>query len=274
MSSASVDGRTRAASVLGVPAHGDPVAVSQLVDCVLVCVPDSALASVVSSLTARPASSSPIRLRIVSTSALGGLHALAPLADAGHDVGVLHPIASVADHDAGPGALSGAGAAVGAAGDAARTLVHALAHALELHPFDLHDDAWSLHAAACTLAANGPAVLLAAAEDLAAEAHVHPEVARAAYGRLAASSVARAVRLGPIASLSGPVLRGDAAAIAAQVTAARGSSSQIDALYIPIVATAANQAFTAGRIEMNAHRAVLEAILDPTQFVDPPGSTT
>jgi len=271
VSSATVDGRARAARVLGVPAHEDPVAATQLVDCVLVCVPDDELAHVVQVLAARPSDSSPMQLRVISTSAHGGLAALAPLAAAGHDVGVLHPVASVSDHDAGAAALTGAGAAVGAGTDAVRTMVHALAHALELRPFDLADDAWALHAAACTLAANGPAVLLAAAEELAAEAHVHPDVARAAYGRLAASSVDRAGRVGPIASLAGPVLRGDAAAVAEQVVAVRASTNQADALYIPIVATAANQAFTAGRIDMDVHRALLEAILDPTQFVDPPG---
>ncbi len=268
VSSASVEGRDRASRVLGVPAHEDPVAASQLVDCLIVCVPDDALAGVVAQLAARPSTSSPIRLRIVATSAHGSMDALAPLAGAGHDVGVLHPVASVADHDAGPDALAGAGAAIGASDDAMGTFLHALAHALELRPFDLGTDAraWALHAAACTLAANGPAVLLAAADDLAVEAGIHEGVARGAYGRLAASAIDRAVRTSPVASLAGPVLRGDAAAVAAQVTAVRASSSQADALFIPIVASAANHAFTAGRIDMDAHRAVLEAILDPTQF--------
>ena len=187
-------------------------------------------------------------------------------------VGVLHPVASISDHDVGPDALAGAGAAVGAPDDASRTFLHALAHALSLRPFDLAPDpgTWALHAACCTLAANGPAVLLAAVDELAAQAALHEGVARGAYGRLAASAVERAVRIGPVESLAGPILRGDAAAVAAQVAAVRASGSQADALFIPIVATAANQAFTAGRLDMDAHRAVLEAILDPTQFVDPP----
>jgi predicted short-subunit dehydrogenase-like oxidoreductase (DUF2520 family) len=272
VSSATPEGRDRASKLLGVPAHDDPVAASQLVDCLLLCVPDDALAGVVDHLTGRPPRSTPIHLRVVSTSALGGVDVLAPLAAAGHDVGVLHPVASVADHDTPPDALAGAGAAVGAGDDATRTFLHALAHALGLRPFDIGTDhvAWALHAACCTLTANGPATLLAAADELAADAGLHPGVARAAYGRLAASAVDRATRTEPVASLAGPILRGDATAVAAQVSAVRASASQADALFIPVVATAANQAFTAGRIDMEAHRSVLEAILDPTQFVDPP----
>ncbi len=272
VAAATAEGRDRATRVLGVPAHEDPVAASQLVDCLLLCVPDDALPAVVQQLRGRPPRSVPIHLRIVSTSARGGIDVLAPLAGPNHDLGVLHPVASVADHDADPDALAGAGAAIGAADEATRTFLHALAHALALRPFDLGTGAgtWALHAACCTLAGNGPAVLLASVDELAAEASLHEGVARGAYGRLAASAVERAVRIGPVESLAGPILRGDAAAVAAQVAAVRVSGSQADALFIPIVATAANQAFTAGRLDMDAHRAVLEAILDPTQFVDPP----
>lgn len=272
VAAATAEGRDRATRMLGVPAHDDPVAVSQLVDCLLLCVPDDALAGVIAQLAGRPPRSTPIQLRVVSTSALGGIDALAPLAAVGHDVGVLHPIASLSDHDAAPDALAGAGAAVGAPDEATRTFLHALAHALALRAFDLGADpaSWALHAACCTLAANGPAVMLASVDELAAEASLHEGVARGAYGRLAASAVERAVRIGPIESLAGPIMRGDAAAVAAQVAAVRASGSQVDALFIPIVATAANHAFTAGRLDMDTHRAVLEAILDPTQFVDPP----
>ncbi|MCB0879016.1 MAG: DUF2520 domain-containing protein [Thermoleophilia bacterium] len=265
-SSASAEGRERASKLLEVPVHEDPVAVTQQVDCVLLCVPDHAMAEVVARVaTQRPDDASPIRLRVVSMSAFGGLALLDPLVDAGHEVAVLHPMASINDDDA---VLSGAGAAVGSANDAMRTMAHALAHALELHPFDLADEAWALHAAACTFAANGATALMSAIEDLAAEAGEHPEMARAAYGQLAMVAIDRAMRLGTVPALAGPILRGDAGAVAAQLTAVRGSASQTDALFIPIVATIANRAFTSGRIGMDAHREVLEAVLDPTQFED------
>lgn len=265
-SSETTRGREHAARLLQVPVHEDPIAATQQVDCVLLCVPDDALEAVVRQLARRPDSASPMQLRVVGTSAHGGLAALEPLAAAGHSTGVLHPVASVSERDGDPAVLAGAGAAVGAADAAERTLLHALAHALGMHPFDLAEEAWASHAAACTLAANGPAALLAAADDLAHEAGLHAGIARSAYGRLAATAVDRAVREGAVTSLAGPIMRGDAAALAAQVAAVRASSSEVDALFIPVVATIANRAFTSGRLDMRSHRELLEAILDPTQF--------
>jgi predicted short-subunit dehydrogenase-like oxidoreductase (DUF2520 family) len=204
----------------------------------------------------------------VGTSAYGGLDLLQPLVDAGHEIGVLHPMASVATATDDIAVLAGAGAAVGAHDDAMRTLLHGLAHVLDLHAIDMPGDAWPLHAAACTFAANGATALVAATEDLAEEAGLHPDVARAAYGRLAIMALDRAAHLGATAALAGPVLRGDATAIAAQVAAVRSSTVQVDALFIPIVASIANRAFTSGRIDMATHRELLEAVLDPSQFDD------
>jgi predicted short-subunit dehydrogenase-like oxidoreductase (DUF2520 family) len=268
VSSATAEGRAAATRLLDVPAHEDPVAATLQVDCVLLCVPDDDRPAVVAALAKRPADASPLRLRIVSTSAVGGTRGLQALADLGHDVGVLHPMTSVVRREDGPAVLTGAGAAIGADDDATRTLLYALAHALDLHPFDLDAGAWALHAAACTIAANGATALVGAIEDLAADAGIHPDVARAAYGRLAVAALDRAAREGSVAALTGPVLRGDAAAVAEQVRAVRDSSSQVDALFIPIVASIANRAFTSGRLEMQAHREVLEAVLDPSQFTD------
>lgn len=268
VSSASPAGREQATRLLDVPAHDDPIAATLLVDCVLICVPDDAISEVVARITTRSADSSPVRLRIVGTSAYGGLQLLQPLADAGHEIGVLHPMASIATATEDSEVLAGAGAAVGASDDPMRTMLHALAHVLELHAIDLDDAAWPLHAAACTFAANGAAALVAATEDLAEEAGMHPDVARAAYGRLAIQTLDRAAHVGATAALTGPVLRGDAAAIAAQVSAVRHSTAQVDALFIPIVASIANRAFTSGRIDMATHRELLEAVLDPTQFDD------
>jgi predicted short-subunit dehydrogenase-like oxidoreductase (DUF2520 family) len=265
-SSASEAGRARAARVLDVPVHDDVLAATNAVDCVVVCVPDDALPSVVARLAARPAGFSPARVRVVSTSAFGGPAALAPVVQAGHEAGVLHPLASIVDEH---GELAGAGAAIGVGSDgddAMRTLLHALAHALELLPFDLPEGSWALHAATCTLASGGAGAIMAAIDDLAAESDLHPEAARAAYGRLAVAAVERAVRMGTVDSLAGPVVRGDAASVAAQVAAVRGAASQVDALFIPVVASVANHAFTGGRLDMQRHRELLEAVLDPSQF--------
>lgn len=271
-SSMSEAGRTRATKLLGVPVHSDPTAVTAGVDCVIISVPDDALGHVLDAVAARPTDANEPRLRIVSTSSFGGMTPLIPLAEAGVDVGIMHPMASIVDAGMDPDLLTGCGAAIGATDDASRSLMNALTHALGMLAFNVPDHAWDLHAAACSIASNGIIALLCAIEDLADEAGLHPDAARAAYGKLAALNVERGVRVGSVDALAGPIVRGDAISIASQVSTVRESATQADALLIPIIATLANRAFTSGRIEMDDHRALLEAVLDPTQFHNLPHS--
>lgn len=237
------------------------------VDCVIVCVPDDALSRVVRELAAHADTLVAAGVRVVSTSSFGGVALLQPLADAGCPVGVLHPMASIVTGGS-PDALFGAGAAIGCRVDAMRTMLHALAHALGMLPFDLDEDGWPLHAAACTLAAIGPIAMLAGAADLATRAGAHPGVASAAYGRLAEQAAHRTIQLDPVAALAGPIVRGDAAAVAAQLRSVREVGSYAEALYIPVLATMSNRALDEGRISEAMHRALLEAVLDPTQFIN------
>lgn len=260
-SSASASGRDSAAHALGVPVHEDPLLVADGVDCVILCVPDDALASVVQRLTERSASASPIRLRIVSTSAAGGIDALWPLFSAGHDTCVMHPVAHVADHDTARAALSGAGAAIGASDDVARTFAYALAHALELHPFDLDDDAWPLHAATCTAASSLVTLVMAMVEELAAEAGVQEGIARAAYFRLTERVLARASRIGAMPALAGPIIRGDAVALGRQVGAVRASSSPHRDTFEAMLHGCIRAAFAGGRLDMaTAERLTVAAV--------------
>lgn len=251
VSSRSAAGRERAVRLLGVPAHAEPLPVATAVDCVLIAVPDDALDAVVAAINRRAPDASPRRLRIVSTSAAGGLAALEPLARAGHDVCVLHPVASITEADPSGGALSGAGAAIGARDDAAQTFAHALAHALGMHPFDLFDDGWPLHAAACTAAANFTLAVLGLTEDLAAAAGVHDGVARAVYGRLAREAVERATRDGALAALAGPVPRGDAAAISKQVHAVATHAPAHELAFASLLSSTIRRAFEGGRIDFD-----------------------
>ena len=267
-SSRSQAGRDAAAHALQIPVHEDPLAVSEHVDCVVLCVPDDAVAGVVHRLATRPSDASPMRLRVVSMSAAGGVAALQPLAALGHVTCVVHPVATLADTECQPSDLAGAGAGVAADDDAARTFAGAVAHALGLVPFDVPAPAWPLHAAACTLAANGVVAMLAAAETIAEDAGIADGAVAGAYARLAERAVQRTIRSGPVDAMAGPILRGDAASIARQIVAVRESTREIDALFIPVVATIANRAFLAGRLTMQQHRELLEAVLDPTQFDD------
>jgi predicted short-subunit dehydrogenase-like oxidoreductase (DUF2520 family) len=265
VSSRSIAGRERAAQQLSVPAHEDPLQVAEHVDAVLVCVPDDAVASVMARLAQRPADASPMRLRVISTSAAGGIRALDELAAAGHTTCVLHPVATVTGHEGEVGPFAGAGAAIGADDDAARTFAHALAHTLSMLPFDLDAAAWPLHAAACATAANLTTTLLAMTEDLAREAGIHAGVARSVYGRLAASAVDRAIREGAGAQCAGPIMRGDVAALSSQLIAVRMHAPQHQDLFRAGLAEAVQRAFGSGYIDMDTAHRLSAAVADAMQ---------
>lgn len=265
VSSRSIEGRERATQQLGVPSHEDPLQVAEQVDAVIICVPDDAVASVVARLAQRSPDSSPLRLRIVGTSAGGGIRAFDALAAAGHTVCIMHPAATVTTIEGELPPLAGFGAAIGAEDDAASAFAHALAHALDLVPFLLDDAAWPLHAAACATAANLTTTLLAMTDDLAREADIHPQVAQSVYGKLAASAVDRALRVGAGAECAGPIARGDVAALTRQVIAVRTHAPQHQALFRAGLADAVQRAFGSGQIDMDTAHRLSSALADAMQ---------
>lgn len=252
--------RERATQILEVPAHEDPLLVTEQVDCVVLCVPDDRLGELVTQLAQRPATASPIRLRYVSTSAAGGLTALAPLAALGHDTCVLHPVASFVETDGDPTPFAGAGAAIGSNDAATATLANALAHALGLLPFELAKDSWPIHAAACTAASTLVGTQLALAAELARSAGMHETAARGTYGRIAADAVRRFVEHGTLASRGGAVARGDSAAVGVQVLAVRRGASSYEELFDAGLAVAINDAFVSGAIDVESARRMSAAV--------------
>lgn len=223
-SSATPAGRARAARLLDVPVHEEPVHATEGVDVVLVCVPDDAVPSVAARLARRDAAASPLHLRIVSTSASAGLAPFAPMARAGHDVLVVHPVHSASHGDGDrPVDFNGAGAAVIADDVATATFGSALAHACGMRPFLVADAHRHAHAAACSAAATLSASMQVLAGDLAAHAGVHEAVARTAYVHLARQVLDEVERAGAVAAIHGPISRGDWHAVADQAAAVEGA---------------------------------------------------
>lgn len=256
--SATPSGRERATHVLEVPAHDEILAACDQVDCVVICVPDDQLAGVVAHLATRSSEASPQRLRYVSTSAAGGIVALEPLAALGHDVCVLHPVASFTSADGDTAPFAGAAAAIGASTDAAATFAHALAHALDLVPFDLDAEGWPAHTAACTAAATFVGIALGLANELSFSAGIHEGAARAAYGKLAAQTADRFRTSGATAS-SGAITRGDTGSVRTQIQAVRQHASSYEEFFDSGISAAINAAFTSGTISMDAARALSAA---------------
>jgi len=144
---------------------------------------------------------------------------LASLSSRGHPVGTLHPICSLRSERPSPSPLPEA--AFGIEGDPeARSLARAWVGEqpwLDLEPLDAA--ARGAYHAACSLAANHLAVPYAGARDvLVGQGHDAGTVG-AALAMLMRSALDNLLALGLPAGVTGPVARGDEAAVAAHIAA-------------------------------------------------------
>ena len=250
--SATQVGRDGAAHALQVPVFDDPLLATVDVDVVLICAPDDAIAEVAARLAERAPSTTPYRLRVVHTSGCVSLEALEPLRAAGHDVLSMHPLQTItAASGAGAGELTGAAAAITAHDEATRTFGHALAHALNMHPFDLADEARPIYHAASAVAANFTVTMQAMVRDFAASAGLHEGMARNAFCALARSAIDRVEHEGPEAALTGPIARGDQATIAAHLAAIDDVAPQHSATYRALVHATVQLAVSSGRLPID-----------------------
>ncbi len=149
-----------------------------------------------------------------------GLEPLRALQRAGAEVGLLHPLQALGDASLGSELLAGSRARVegtSAAAAAARRLARDLG-LVPLHfPRRLNDrDRIAYHAAA-SLASNDLVALLGAAVDLLQTTGLGRRAAVEALVPLARGTLEQAGRRGLGAALSGPVVRGDASTVAAQL---------------------------------------------------------
>jgi predicted short-subunit dehydrogenase-like oxidoreductase (DUF2520 family) len=138
----------------------------------------------------------------------GALHALAPT---GAGLGSFHPLQSVPDPDTAAARLRGAYA--GLEGDERAVAAgQDLAAVLGMHPIRLAPGTKPAYHAGAVIASNYLVSLAALAEGLAREAGVPPADAMRLYLPLMQGTVA-SLSLGPVAALTGPIRRGDAATV-------------------------------------------------------------
>jgi len=192
------EGTERAAAALG----AKPLAIDEPLgsgDLLVVATSDVAIEAVASVLRDPSGHASAVHL-----SGFVRVDALRPLADAGLAVGSFHPLQTFPTAEAGADRLTGAHVAV-TADEPLRAGLNEFAVSLGAVPFDLEDGAKALYHAAASAAANFPIAAFAMSADLFAEAGVPFEAARP----LVEAVVANAFELGPRASLTGPVSRGD-----------------------------------------------------------------
>ena len=182
---------------------------------VVVAVPDPAIADCAIALAPRLAPGTRVALH---TSGLMPASALAALAAAGCRVGSLHPLASFPTATGAAVPLAGVFAAVEgevAAAGAAREL----ARRLGMRPVTVAAAAKPLYHAAATLAANLTHVLAVTAAALLGRAGIARPAAAAGLRALVRGSVDAALAGRGMEQLTGPLARGDAAAVRAHLAA-------------------------------------------------------
>lgn len=221
---------------------------------VLIATPDDAIGQVAAELAAEGAIS---RDQVVlHLSGLLDRNALLPLEESGAGCGSFHPLQSVAD--AGTAAERLKGAYVGIEGDD-RALVAAerLANTLRMIPVRIPAAAKPAYHAGAAFVANYTVALVGVAERLARGAGVPADIAARIYLPLLGGAVANLNALGPAASLTGAVRRGDEQTIRAHLKAL---SAEDRTLYRTVSRAAITLAREAGLSEGAAER--VEEALD------------
>ena len=221
---------------------------------ILIATPDDAIGSVAAELAREGAIS---RDQVVlHLSGLLDRDALLPLEETGAGFGSFHPLQSVAEAATAAERLKGA--YVGIEGDD-RALVAAerLANTLRMIPVRIPASAKPAYHAGAAFVANYTVALVGVAERLARAAGVSPEIAARIYLPLLGGAVANLNALGPAASLTGAVRRGDEQTIRAHLKAL---SPEDRTLYRTVSRAAITLAKEAGLPEGAAQR--VEEALD------------
>jgi predicted short-subunit dehydrogenase-like oxidoreductase (DUF2520 family) len=180
---------------------------------------------------------------VVHLSGLTSVSALAPLAPV--PTGSFHPLQTLPNPRDGATRLKGAWVAVTAADDVFFHRLVELAQGLGCHPFALADDRKALYHAAASAAANYPVAALAMARRLFDAAGVGFGAAEP----LIRAAIDNALALGPEAALTGPVARGDAGTVAAQVEAVRHGAPDLAEAFIAMVRATARLVGTEAAVE-------------------------
>lgn len=156
-------------------------------------------------------------MAFVHVSGALGLEALQSLRP-GHAVGSFHPLQSFPEPRP-PAAFRGIVVAVDASSEALERRLAALARRLGARPKHVDDSSRVLYHAAAVFASNYADVLLDVAVGLLEAAGWSDKEAVAGLGALAEGALLNVRKRGPVAGLTGPIRRGDAATVDRHIAA-------------------------------------------------------
>lgn len=155
---------------------------------------------------------------------------LASLSTVGVSCGAIHPLQTIRDAKSGAKNLRSVAFAI--SGDsAALSWAEEIAGLLSGTILRIKPDGRHLYHAAAVMASNYIAALLDSAEQLIIIAGVPKSDALRALGPLARASLENVLQYGTVEALTGPVVRGDAATVAAHTQALQAADGSIAALY-------------------------------------------
>ncbi|MEX2570540.1 MAG: DUF2520 domain-containing protein [Gemmatimonadota bacterium] len=172
---------------------------------ILLTLPDAAVEATGRHLA--PLAESPVP--VLHMSGVLGSDVLSGFRDRGFPVGSVHPIASIADPVRDSPNLRDAWFGIEGMPEAVR-FAERMVEALGGRSFPVDAAGKPLYHAAAVVASNYVVALLAVAERLMGESGVSPGQSREILTTLAERSVRNVASAGPVAALTGPIVRGDA----------------------------------------------------------------
>jgi predicted short-subunit dehydrogenase-like oxidoreductase (DUF2520 family) len=214
------------ALVLGAQALAEPAAMLDIVDLIIIAVPDDAIAAVAAQIRLRSGQG------LVHTSGALGAEVLAQALAEGGQIGSFHPLVSfTADVERSVSDIAGAAIAI-EGDDQLVALLADLATAIGGTAVRLQPGAKAAYHAAAVMASGGLVALLDAVVTLGAKAGLDEHGSLEAYGRLMEQTLANARAVGVGAALTGPIIRGDVGTVAAHVAAIETQAPDVLEFYL------------------------------------------
>ncbi len=218
---------TLAASLPGCLPFANAQQVADAADLVFITTPDAAIATVAESLRWRPGQ------QVVHCCGASGRDILDPAAQQGAATAAFHPFqtfAGIAGPDQAVARLAGVSFALSAQGELADFLA-GLAEDLDGRAVLVKDDSRPRYHAAATLSCGYLVTLIQAAIDTLEGAGFPHQEALQAVTILSRATLDNVANLGPIDSLTGPLVRGDAATVLRHLEALQRSNPPVASLY-------------------------------------------
>ena len=229
------------ALVPGSRAHAEAHDVLDEADLLFLTVPDDAVPAIAASLHLYSGQA------IVHTSGVLPAAVLSPALAAGTEAGSFHPLVAFTDVAAGRAAL--AGCVVAIEGDEPLLpLLEDVAAAIGARPVRVTAEGKPAHHAAATLAAGGLVALLDVVDRLAGAAGIEAGERLGTYQGLARQALENAVRQGPEAALTGPIVRGDLGTVRLHLDALRRADPDAIPIYVALARRSVSLATARGEL--------------------------